>query len=386
MKHNFTIPKIVSYQDLTKPWYVYFRFDGKLVRKKYGINYAHTFENRMYEATILRDLLEKELNKGWNPFVGDLYAYDTKKNVIDAVKFALDKKEPNISENTKQAYGLAVKFFNAATKKLHLQNLNVLELKRIHVKAIFEQIRKDRSWSNKSYNKNLGYIKAVFSELIEHNVIENNPAHGIKSLKVGEIIANTPATDKEVKEIKKHLLENFPSFYLFVITIFHTGIRPKELLSLQLSMINLEKNEILLSNEITKTGSARIVPINKHLKVYFENLEIDTFPKDFYLFGTRRVHSNRGLNKELDFLPAPKPLDRDCASKLWRKLVKDDLEIEATLYSMKHLGAHKKILAGMELDTLRELYGHTSQMMTLRYAKNVKEVYRKQIMENSPDF
>ena len=49
-------------------------------------------------------------------------------------------------------------------------------------------------------------------------------------------------------------------------------------------------------------------------------------------------------------------------------------------------GANKKILAGIELDTLRELYGHTSKLMTLRYAKIVKEVYRKQIIENSPDF
>jgi site-specific recombinase XerD len=43
-------------------------------------------------------------------------------------------------------------------------------------------------------------------------------------------------------------------------------------------------------------------------------------------------------------------------------------------------------LAGIDLDTLRELYGHTSKMMTMRYAKVVKEVYRKQILEKSPDF
>lgn len=45
-----------------------------------------------------------------------------------------------------------------------------------------------------------------------------------------------------------------------------------------------------------------------------------------------------------------------------------------------------KILAGMDLDALRELYGHTSKLMTVKYATIVKEVYRKQIMENSPDF
>ena len=44
-----------------------------------------------------------------------------------------------------------------------------------------------------------------------------------------------------------------------------------------------------------------------------------------------------------------------------------------------------KILAGLELDSLRELYGHTSKLMTEKYAKVVKEVYRKNILENLPE-
>ena len=54
------------------------------------------------------------------------------------------------------------------------------------------------------------------------------------------------------------------------------------------------------------------------------------------------------------------------------------------MYALKHLGANRKILAGLELDSLRELYGHTSKLMTEKYAKVVKEVHRKNILENSP--
>ena len=56
------------------------------------------------------------------------------------------------------------------------------------------------------------------------------------------------------------------------------------------------------------------------------------------------------------------------------------------MYSNKYAGANAKILAVIDLDALRELYGHTSKLMTTKYATVVKEVYRKQIMENSPDF
>jgi hypothetical protein len=40
-------------------------------------------------------------------------------------------------------------------------------------------------------------------------------------------------------------------------------------------------------------------------------------------------------------------------------MVKDDLGT-MNLYAMKHHGADKKILAGMNMDGLRELYGHSS--------------------------
>lgn len=41
-----------------------------------------------------------------------------------------------------------------------------------------------------------------------------------------------------------------------------------------------------------------------------------------------------------------------------------------------------KTLAGLEFDSLRELHGHASKLMTEKYAKVVKEVYRKNILEN----
>jgi hypothetical protein len=50
---------------------------------------------------------------------------------------------------------------------------------------------------------------------------------------------------------------------------------------------------------------------------------------------------------------------------------------------MLNYGADKKILAGMSMDSLRELYGHSSKLMTEKYAKTIKEVYRKDIMDNS---
>ncbi|MBF4484447.1 tyrosine-type recombinase/integrase [Flavobacterium sp. CSZ] len=386
MKSIYTIPKIVKYDDLSKAWFVYFRYDKKLFRYKFGINYINNYKKRLVEAESIRDALHQKLKESWNPNIPDLI--NTYNNMLfsEALDFSIEKKTPNLGSKTLCGYKSTSKFIKEALKATNMDNLLIAETKRIHIKLIIEKTKEQRKWSNKSFNKNLGYLKAILSELMQWDIIENNPAHGIKSLKVGEITAFTPATDDEIKLIKQKILSEFPSFYTYIISIFHTGIRPEELLHIQLKMIDLKKSQIILPPGITKTDIERIVPLNPFLKAYLEEMNLSQHNQEFFIFGSKREHTNRGLKKELDFIPGPRRLNRDCASKLWRKLIIDGLKINVNMYSLKHLGANKKILAGVELDALRELYGHTSKMMTLRYAKVVKEVNRNQIMEKSPDF
>ena len=386
MKSIYTIPKLVKYDDLSKPWFVFFRYSGKLFRYKYGINYITNLKKREAEANIICDALLQKLKEGWNPNVPDVVNNFSSLTFSEALDFAIEKKTPNLGIKTLCGYKSTVKFIKEALKATNMTKLLVADTKRIHIKLIIEKTKEQRKWSNKSFNKNLGYLKAILSELMQWDIIENNPAHGIKSLKVGEITAFTPATDEEVKLIKEKILAEFPSFYVYIISIFHTGIRPEELLHIKLKMINLQKSQIVLPPEITKTDIERIVPLNPFLKNYFEEMTLSDYPDEYFVFGSKREFTNRGLKKDLDFIPGPRRLNRDCASKLWRKLIIDGLKINVNMYSLKHLGANKKILAGVELDALRELYGHTSKMMTLRYAKVVKEVNRNQIMEKSPDF
>lgn len=385
-KSIYSTPKIIKFDDLKKSWYVYFRYDGILLRFKKGINYIPKYNDRLKEIGYLRDALEEKLKSGWNPLIPEIVSLDDDMCILEALKFALEMKEGKISMNTKTAYTSTYDFVCAATKKLKLENLKISEVRRVHVKTIFAKIKLDRKWSSKSYNKNIGYLKALFSELIEWDKIENNPAFKIKKLKVEEEEANIVATDDESSKIKEHLLEVFPNFYFYIVTIFHVGIRPDELLGLKVGMVDFENNEIKVLGSDSKNDKYRIIPINKYMHSYLSNLIHSNTPKDFYLFGSNREHTNRGLKRELDFVPGINRLKRDCASKLWRKLVKTGLNINVNMYSMKHLGANKKIIAEIDLDALRELYGHSSKMMTMRYAKIVKSVYRKQIMENSPDF
>lgn len=389
MKAIFTIPKIVKPKDENKDWVIYFRYNGTPIRKKYGINYIKDLKKRQEEAELICQGLHLKLKKDWNPLVPDFEEnLGNTLTIGQALDFSVEKKtENNISKSTIDDYKLTVKWAKTAIKKLNLGNLMICELKRIHVKTIMGQIKKDRSWSNHAYNKNFGYFRAILGELIEWEIIEFNPASNIKSLKVDEQNSNVPASDREAALIKEHLKKKFHSFYLFNSMLFHTGIRPEEILQITIGMIDMDENVINIPPEITKTGRYRLVPINRFLKSDLESMNLRDHPKSYFVFGTRRGGCrNRGVKPDTDFIPAPDNLHSNTATKLWRILVKDELGIKVNLYSEKHRGANKKILAGMDLDSLRELYGHTSKLMTEKYAKVVKEVYRKQIMENSPDF
>lgn len=388
MEAVWTVPKVVKYDNLAKPWYVYFRYSSKKFVFKKGINYYKTYKEREKEAHLLSQALHKKLKENWNPNVPELsYGDGRPMNIIEALDFAMEKRGPNISLNTKKHYDITVKFTKTAINSLGFQKLPISDTKRVHIKTIMEKIQKQRKWSNKAYNKNLGYLRAIIGELLEWDVIEFNPASKIKNLKTKKTNANITATDDQSEKIKELLQASWYNFYVYILAIFHTGMRPEEILQIKIGMIDLVNQEINLPPEITKTDIYRIVPINRFLASHLKNIRFEGYPDDYYLFGTLRGDKrNRGITPETDFIPAQDNLHSDTATKLWRKLIKIGLGIDVNMYSMKHLGADKKILAGVDLDALKELYGHTSKLTTLTYAKVVKEVNRKQILEKSPDF
>ena len=56
------------------------------------------------------------------------------------------------------------------------------------------------------------------------------------------------------------------------------------------------------------------------------------------------------------------------------------------MYGLKHKGTDDKLLAGIPLDALRSMYGHSSKRMTERYASKLFEIHAKEIVSKSPEF
>ena len=379
MSTNITTPKLCK---SAARWYVYFSVNGKQKRLTGDLNRIKNLRERQIAANILIKELKEKIASGW---LSDNQVTKNNYTLIDALNFGLDKKKEFIAKKTFHDYSNALVFVHQAIKDIRLEHLYIKDTRRLHVKLIMERMKKQRKWSNKAYNKNLGYLSPIFTELMQWDLIENNPCFKIKRLPEEESTANRPATPSEISRIKKHLQTKHLGFYHFVVTLYHTGIRPVELTRLRVGMVDLRNQTIIMPANITKgRKKQRVVPINHHLLKEFEAMDLQKYPEDFYLFG-RIPTGKRGRNR-IEFLPASGMLKRDTPNRNWKTHVKNDLGIDVNLYAMKHTGANAKILAGIDLEALRDLYGHQSELMTKRYATVIKEVNRNMIINQSPDF
>lgn len=387
MKSIYTTPKIVKYDDLSKAWFVYFRYNKKLFRFKYGINYIQDYKQRLLEAQALQSALLEKLKQGWNPDLPDLYNQINNYTLIEALDFALEKKKPVLAKKSIADYSCTLNFIKTAIDDLFLSNIPIVEVKRIHIKTILDKIKENRSSTNNSYNKYLTHFGAILSELIQYDIIEFNPADKIKHLPIEESIFHKPASLKDIEIIKNELYIKDHNFYNFISVIFHLGIRPDEILQIKLSMIDFENEIITLIPKNTKGRKKyRVLPINRYLMSHFEKIELSNQQNDFYLFGSFRQSGKGNVGPKLDFIPGPTRIKVDTATRRWESIVKIGLKINMTMYAMKKHGANMKLSSGISLEAISEQFGHSKVETTKIYTTMLNEINRNEVLLKSPDF
>lgn len=404
---NYSAPQLCDWAlDLSKAWFIYFDITdpstGITTRKQFrgGINYYPTVKERLHQGNLLVKYWAERLKNGWTPFEHSVVNSLSKMKFNEALDFALAKCE--LAKKTKLGYLGAVNFFKAAANKLHYDHLQITQVKRQHIKLMLDHIKQERSWSNHAYNKNLGYLSGVLSRLVDYEIIENNPAHRIKSLPMVETIGFEPITEDEKIIIENSLTVIHPNYWTYLMVIYYTGIRPKEALALKISDINMSRRVIVIKPDLTeensKTKTIRVVPIDDHLLELLQNHLSKTYPIDYYLFGSpfESFIGNRGAGSATgklfgaarkDFLqPSKNRVKRDTTTKLWNKLIIKGLSIKKYQYAMKHTGARDKIVAGIGIEALQSMYGHSSKFMTMKYVNGIKDIYNDQIRKLSPKF
>lgn len=373
MKNSWTVPKVKSFPlESEKDWYVWFRFNGKLKIVKDGLKKFQDYNERLEEADALAEVLKEKLEKGWIPKkIKTTYIPKTALTINQAIDFALEAKKPSISPKTYLDYGCTVRFFKNAAIKLKIDQLLISNCERYHVKLIMDSIQKSENWCNNNYNKNLGFISTLFTELVEWEHIKSNIIRDIKSKKSEKTEGYVQPTDNEQKLIFDHLKEIDFNYYIFCCIEYYMGIRPKEILNLKCFDVNMESKTIKVLSEDAKDASYRYVPMLGPVFNLLKNLDLSN--PDWYLIGRPKPYGCRFFKYQY-FCPNPYSIKRDTATRKWKEYVIDGLGINVKCYSLKHKGANDKLKAGMSLKTISEMFGHSEEKITEIYANHINKI------------
>ncbi len=213
-------------------------------------------------------------------------------------------------------------------------------------------------------NKCFAYLRAALSKADEWGIHSPNPIAKMKKIKTAKSLRVRYLTSDEEVRLRLSLKERESvissknlSYYPFkdhlmpmVLISLNTGMRRGELFSLKWEHVDFELKQVSITAENAKSRKFRHIPLNTEALETFKNLFGAGIESQKYVF-----HKNDN-----------KPF-KDVKSA-WASLVKEANISNFRWHDMRHHFASRLAMAGIDLNTVRELLGHSSYEMTLRYA------------------
>ena len=228
-------------------------------------------------------------------------------------------------------------------------------------------------------NRDLADLKAMFTRAYDWKLIASNPIAGVKPCKtesntVVRFLSNEEealvreALDKRETKLRearasanewreergyplKTSLENCSyADYLkpvFILSV-NTGLRKGEAFSLKWSDIDFELKQLTVQSKNAKSSKTRHVPLNDEVLECLEQWKNQT--DSVYLFEGKGGAPMKDTRKS------------------WAKVLKEAQVKDFRWHDLRHTFASKLVMAGVDLNTVRELMGHSDIKMTLRYA------------------
>lgn len=136
-----------------------------------------------------------------------------------------------------------------------------------------------------------------------------------------------------------------------VLLSLNTGLRRGELFNLERQHVDLERALLTVAGDTVgnKTAKARHVPLNAEARAVLSDWITHRQPTG-WLF------------------PGRKGARLDNISNAWERLRRSATLEDFRWHDLRHTFASKLVMAGVDLNAVRELLGHASLDMTLRYA------------------
>ena len=220
--------------------------------------------------------------------------------------------------------------------------------------AAFIEHEQDRGMKPASVRGRLGSVKAFLRYLVEEGVVRHEVLSKSISVKVPDALPRAIAPD-DVRVLLS-VIDGIRSIRnrAMILMLLRTGMRIGELLALRVEDIDLKEQKVFIY-EAKKTGVGRVVYFSADAKDALVAWLKEKDPREDVLFYGR---ANLCLTYAAARLVFLKCLKR--AGLLHKGY---------TLHCLRHTFASELLNAGMRLECLQPLLGHTSVEVTRRYAR-----------------
>jgi integrase/recombinase XerC len=275
--------------------------------------------------------------------------------------------EKNYSPHTVNAYlndlGFFQEFIQATFKQENIDEVNYSQIRSWIVQLVDDGI------SNSSVNRKISSLKAFYKFLLKTKQIEINPLLKHKALKTPKIL-QIPFSEKELDNVLNNLKypEGFEGIRdKLVIDLFYTtGIRRTELINLKISSINQSNNTLKV---LGKRNKERILPI------------LPIISEEFKKYLTERASLESIKDKDYFFLMLKGvKLNDSFVYRLINNYFSDVSEkVKKSPHILRHTFATHLLNNGADLNSVKELLGHSSLASTQIYTHSslseLKKVY-----------
>ncbi|MBP9849503.1 MAG: tyrosine-type recombinase/integrase [Flavobacterium sp.] len=277
-------------------------------------------------------------------------------------------KEKNYSIHTALAYGKDLNFF----QEFLLQNYEVTKLEEVSYTLIRSWIvfMVDNGLSTVSINRKVSSLKAFYKFLLKAKQIEINPLTKHKALKTPKKV-QIPFSEEELDLVLYQITykEDFEGKRdkLIIDLFYTTGIRRSELINLQLQNVDLANRSLKV---LGKRNKERILPmldvISDQIKEYLsERNALQTIIDANFLF---LLSNGNKINETFVYR-----LINSYFSNVSEKVKKSP-------HMLRHTFATHMLNHGADLNSIKELLGHSSLASTQVYTHSslaeLKNVYQ----------
>lgn len=223
---------------------------------------------------------------------------------------------------------------------LHMKMFNMRIVEQYQTKLLGEDLKPA------TINRRLATLKHMFTKAAEWDTVPIDARERVRKVK---LLSENNRRLRYLSEEESQELINSCASHLrpIVIMALNTGMRRSEMLSLEWERhVDLKHGFILLDD--TKNGQRREIPINQTLREVLQGI-------------TRRINSLYVFTDEKGrrFLD----VKRSFATACRRAGIKD-----FKFHDLRHTFASQLVMKGVDITTVKELLGHKTLTMTLRYA------------------